>query len=387
MKILFVTFLVPDAQGLSGAAVVIHGELTALAARHDVTLVTVAAADSTESAAANDLRRSGVAVHEVGASLPTSIVRWKRRLQQASGAIRGGRPVGAGFSDPRIQHRVDGLLSEQRFDVLQVEDIGLGRYGFRTRIPSVLTEHEVGRFSSAHRYDWKRREPAIWRQFDRIQVFTGRDAQQIAKAAPELAERVRVNPFGIDVVDVEPRNEVPGTVAFVGGFDHGPNVDAALWIASEIMPTLRGLCPGVRLFMVGRNPPRSVRALASDDTIVTGHVPAVEPYLARAAVVLAPARTGGGMRVKVLQAMALGKAVVTTPLGAEGIDLTRGEPPLAVAASAEGLGRITATLLGRRDARVALGNRARAFVGEHYTWAAHRQRLEETYAELISSSE
>lgn len=388
MNILFVTFLVPHAQALSGAAVVIHGELTTLAARHKVTLVTVAAADAAESAALNDLRTSGVSVHEVGGSLPTSLIRWKRRLEQTLGQLRGGRPLSARFSDPRIQRLVDRLLGRQPFDLLQVENIGLGRYRFQPGVPSVLTEHEVGRFSSDGRYDWEREDSTIWREFDRIQVFTSRDAAEIGRVAPELAERVRVNPFGIDVPpEIDRAKEDSSAVAFVGGFTHGPNVDAALWLASEIMPRLRGLCPGARLFLVGRNPPRSVRALASDDTIVTGQVPAIEPYLERATVVIAPVRTGGGMRVKVLQAMALGKAVVTTPLGAEGVDLARGEPPVAVASSAEEIAAVTAMLLANRDARVTLGERARAFVAEHHPWSAHRRRLEAIYSELISRSE
>jgi polysaccharide biosynthesis protein PslH len=386
VKILFVTFLVPNARGLSGAAVVIHGELTALAARHEVTLVTVAASDAAESEALNDLRTAGVSAHVVGSSLPMSLIRWKRAVQQASGRLRGGRPIAAELSDPRIQRLVDRLLGEQRFDALQVENIGLGRYRFRTSIPSVLTEHEVGRGSSNHRYDWQRRDPETWRQFDRIQVFTSRDANAIGAVAPELADRVRVNPFGIDVPDVVDRDrEDAGTVAFVGGFDHTPNVDAALWTAGEIMPRLRGLHPGVRLFVVGRNPPRAVRALAGPDIVVTGRVPAIEPYVERAAVVLAPIRRGGGMRVKVVQAMALGKAVVTTPLGAEGIDVGNGRPPLAVAESADEIATMTAGLLSARDARMALGNDARAFVAEHHSWPAHRRRLEATYDELAAA--
>jgi glycosyltransferase involved in cell wall biosynthesis len=388
MNVLLVTFLVPHAHALSGAAVVIHGELTTLAERHEVTLVTVAAADDAESVALDELRTSGVSVHAVGGSLPPGLIRRKRRLEQTVAQLGGGRPVSARFSDPRIQRLVDRLLAQQPFDVVQVENIGLGRYRFDTHVPSVITEHEVGRFSSDGRYDWEREDPATWRQFDRIQVFTPRDAAEIRRVAPELADRVRVNPFGIDLPpDVDRSKEEAGAVVFVGGFDHGPNVDAALWIGSEIGPLLRRLSSGVRLYIVGRNPPKSVRALAGDDTIVTGQVPAIEPYLERAAVVLAPLRTGGGMRVKVLQAMALGKAVVTTPLGAEGIELAQGEPPLAVAAGAEEIATVTARLLASHDARSVLGNRARAFVDEHYSWSAHRRRLEAMYSELTAGRE
>ena len=90
------------------------------------------------------------------------------------------------------------------------------------------------------------------------------------------------------------------------------------------------------------------------------------------------------MRVKVLQAMALGKAVVTTPLGAEGLSLASQQPPLAIAGQAPEMACMTAALLASPDARRMLGSRARAYVSQHYTWAAYGQRLEELYAELCS---
>jgi glycosyltransferase involved in cell wall biosynthesis len=117
---------------------------------------------------------------------------------------------------------------------------------------------------------------------------------------------------------------------------------------------------------------------------VTGPVLAVEPYLEQASVVLAPVRSGGGMRVKVLQAMAMARPVVTTPLGAEGLAGDRSQKPIAVAESAEGIASATAELLASREAREALGRRARAFVAEHHSWSAYLRRLEAIYAELQS---
>src|SRR5207248_11047683 len=115
-----------------------------------------------------------------------------------------------------------------------------------------------------------------------------------------------------------------------------------------------------------------------------GGVPTVEPSLAGAAVVLAPLRTGGGMRLKVLQAMAHGKAVVTTPLGAEGLAVAGCEPPLVIARDAEELAHGTAELLGAGAARRRLGAAARAFVARHHGWSAYRERLETLYQELAA---
>jgi len=399
-----ITSILPHARTTSGGGLVMYGQLTLLAARHEVTLASFAGTDSVEKGAIDDLRASGIKVHHVWRSWPTGVDLWRRRLRDALGWIRGDCPMRTlKFFDPSMQHCLDQLLREQQFDLLQVEDNAMGIYHYRTQIPSILTEHEVRStlpsdrhngerktwlqqlFSEAERHRWQKYQPAIWRRFDRIQVFTPRDAAVVQAMTPELAGRVRINPFGVEVPkEVDPSCEEPGTVVFVGGFGHWPNVDAALWLGGEIMPLLRALRLGVRLIIVGNCPTKAVQALACDDVVVTGRVPAVEPFLERAAVVLAPLRTGGGMRVKVLQAMALGKAVVTTPVGAEGLAVAGCQPPLAIAKGTEEFARATATLLGADDMRRALGRRARAYVTEHYSWSAYGRRLEEMYAELQS---
>ncbi len=265
----------------------------------------------------------------------------------------------------------------------------------------VLTEHEVRRprgiewhgwskgnwlrwaLGEINWRRWQRYQPLIWRRFDRIQVFTTRDAAAIQAIAPEFADRVRVNPFGIELpAEAAAEREESGTIVFSGGFTHYPNVDAALWLGTEIMPLLRARCPGVRLLIVGSYPPDSVRALASDDIVVTGRVPEIEPFLERASVIVAPVRIGGGMRMKVVQGMAMGKAVVTTPRGAEGLEIVGSKPPLVLARDAEGIVAMIASLLASNDARRALGKRARAFVAQHFSPEAYAQRLEAVYAEL-----
>ncbi|HUS16326.1 MAG TPA: glycosyltransferase family 4 protein, partial [Chloroflexia bacterium] len=131
-----------------------------------------------------------------------------------------------------------------------------------------------------------------------------------------------------------------GTLLFVGNFNHPPNVDAAVWLVEAILPIVRAECPGVRLLLVGKDPPSAVRALASAGVAVTGTVPEVAPYLREATVFVAPLRQGGGMRIKVLEALASGIPVITTPVGAAGIvaqpgrDLLVAEDAAAFAAAA-----------------------------------------------------
>ena len=126
-----------------------------------------------------------------------------------------------------------------------------------------------------------------------------------------------------------------------------------------------------------------MRSLAGKDITVTGRVEAIEPYLARAEVILVPVRTGGGQRLQVLQGMALGKAVVTTSLGAEGLDFYNVRPPLVVADTDEELAVATAALLADRKSRCELGRQAREFVACYFSPTAYRERAEAIYDELL----
>ncbi len=403
MKILLVAPMPPQAQAPGAIPMVLHAQLAALMPRHQLTLVTVAGPDPTEWDALDSLQASGIDVRAVRRSEPRGLRRWRRRWRWASAWLRGRYPWRTvWFWEPAIQQLLDRALAEQSFDVIQVEDNAMGIYRYRTHTPIVFTEHEVRRprpvdwrgrsrdgwlrwaWREADWHRWPSYQRTIWRRFDRIQVFTPRDAEAIAMIAPEVAGRVRVNPFSIDLPpQVDYSREEEGHILFVGNFTHAPNVDAALWLGREIMPPLRARWPGVRLTLVGSYPPQAVRALTCEDIVVTGRVPEIEPYLERAALVVAPIRTGGGMRMKVLQGMALGKAVVTTPRGAEGLAIDGWPLPLAVAKEAGDLADSIVALLASAQTRRQLGQQARAFVATHYSASAYGWRLEAVYAEVV----
>jgi glycosyltransferase involved in cell wall biosynthesis len=191
-----------------------------------------------------------------------------------------------------------------------------------------------------------------------------------------------VNPFGIELPPVaDAAAEQDGLVLFVGNFAHPPNRDAATWLAREIMPVVRARVPTARLRIVGTAPPPVVRALADEHTELVADAPDVLPHLAAAAVVAAPVRTGGGMRMKVLQAMAAGRAVVTTRRGTEGFSGFDDPPPLSVAEDAVDIAATIATLLEDEEGRRSLACRAREFCVAHYSPDAWAERLSAVYEE------
>jgi glycosyltransferase involved in cell wall biosynthesis len=286
-----------------------------------------------------------------------------------------------------VQPLLDRLARDRRFDVVAVEESTMSTLRLPAGVPTVLTEHEATKaplrgLRGLDQRRWDKFQRAAWGRFDLIQVFSQGDAAAIRERAPEVAPRLRVNPFGLDLPEpVDRSREIDGTLLFTGTFTHAPNREAALWLGREIMPSIVARNPRARLRIVGSAPPGEVLALAGPSVEVIADAPSVRPHMEAASVVLAPVRSGGGMRMKVLQALAAGKAVVTTSLGAEGFDVLDQAPPLVVADSAEGIATETAALLAEAGRRQELAERARDFARRNHSPSAWATRLEEVYEE------
>jgi len=161
--------------------------------------------------------------------------------------------------------------------------------------------------------------------------------------------------------------------------DFRPNVDAVLWFADEVLPLIRARRPDVHFVVVGQKPHARLDPLRQrEDVTVTGWVEDVRPYFSGAAVYVAPLRMGGGTRLKLLEAMAMGKAIVSTSLGCEGFDVADGHE-MCVADGAEDFARAVVGLMESSALRESLGRRARRFVEAHYAWEAIVPRLEKLY--------
>jgi glycosyltransferase involved in cell wall biosynthesis len=407
MKVLLVVPVPPAADGAGAIPVLLHAELLGLAERHEVTLVTAVGDEPGEEEAARRLEGE-VEVHVADRRRPPpGMARSRRQLRMASSWARGRWPWRTvWFAAPEVQRILDRLGTERSFDVVAVEDSAMSVFHYPPGLPSAYTHHEVLRprpvdwhpgaprqwpawaFGELDWRRWQRFQPEAWRRFDRVQVFSRRDAEQVAALAPDVAERVRVDPFGLVLPPrADPAREVPGTILFVGAFHHPPNRDAAVWLAREILPAVLERAPGARLRIVGSGPTPEVRALAGPNVELVADAPSVLPHLEEAAVVMAPVRTGGGMRMKVLQAMAAGKAVVTTPRGTEGYTGFGEEPPLAIGESSAEIAAATAALLRDDERRRRQGERAREFAERHHSPAAWAERQTAVYEEAIEARE
>jgi len=207
-------------------------------------------------------------------------------------------------------------------------------------------------------------------------LATGSEENLLRSFAP-WAETTVV-PNGIDLEYFRPmeRAAVPAAVIFTGAMDYLPNIDAVAYFCHEILPRIRGAIPATRFYIVGLNPSSEVQRLGSiPGVVVTGTVPDVRPFYARAAVCVAPLRIGRGVQNKVLQAMAMGLPVVATGVAQRGLEAKPGthlhveDEPVAFAAR-------VVRLLNSPPERTAMGLQGRAFVEAHHAWDASCSRLE-----------
>jgi polysaccharide biosynthesis protein PslH len=401
MRILLVLPMVPQADGIGGFPKLLHAELSGLRERHELTLVGTFGELPGQAEAAAALIDSGLDAHFVDRRRsPSAGRRWRVRAELASRWATSRWPWRAVTSTGGVQAVLDRVAASRQFDLIAIEDSPMSGLRFPAGVPTVLTEHEAFRAAASdwqaqrlserpaaalRRLDWARWsdfQPAAWQRFDLTQVFCPSDAETIGARRPELAPRVRINPFGIALPEpVDLAGELPDTLLFVGNFTHLPNRDAALWLARKIMPAVRQRQPGARLRIVGSAPPLEVTALAGDGIEVIADAPSIEEHIEVAAVVMAPVRTGGGMRIKVLEALARGKAVVTTSRGAEGYTEFGPEPPLVIADDPKAIAEATADLLADTTRRRELGARASEFARRHYSPSAWAERLETVYEE------
>jgi glycosyltransferase involved in cell wall biosynthesis len=192
-----------------------------------------------------------------------------------------------------------------------------------------------------------------------------------------LRRRVLVAPNGFPsrLLSLPLRPSDGQTIVFVGNMDYRPNVDSVSWFAKEVFPTVRRRVPGARLLLVGHDHHQRLLPLVDGERIVaTGSVDDVAPHVASASVSVAPILVGSGTRLKILEALALGVPVVSTTLGAEGLNLTPGRDILLADHPGE-FADAVARLLSDPAARAALGEAGRAAVTHAYSWEAIEQRL------------
>ncbi len=227
-------------------------------------------------------------------------------------------------------------------------------------------------------------EATLVNQCDAHTVVSEIDKQKLLRH--NSAANVTVIPNGVDSAMFAPSGAPSRECAllFVGSMDYHANADSVIWFAQSVWPEISRKFPSLKFNIVGRSPGRDVQLLASDKIHVTGTVNDVRPFYADAVAVIVPLRVGGGTRLKILEAMAMGVPVISTALGAEGVAATDGREILLADSAEEmieALDRITTDIQFRKD----LTARARQLVSEQYDWSSIGSRLQTVYLDLLKS--
>lgn len=314
---------------------------------------------------------------------------------------------------PELAAAVEAVLRERRVDVVHVERFHLLQHvpGW-ARSPILLVEQNIEytlwgqRVSLARdRRERKRRfgeyvttlqaEIEAWRRAAICGAVTEEDREVMLAAVPGLD--VRIIAHGIDPMVPLPspralHRPLPGVdpsgrglVVFLANFGYGPNADAALFLCREIHPRVRASGHPATLVLVGNDPPPEVQAFRAPDVVVTGRVPAVEPYLDAADVVVCPLREGGGIKVKVLEALARGRAVVSTTVGAQGFG-PGARTAMRIEDRPRRFAQAVVDLLEDPAERARLGAAGRRLVEGLPTWDDSAAALAAAYRELVVAS-
>lgn len=224
----------------------------------------------------------------------------------------------------------------------------------------------------------------LYPSFDNYFVVSEEAAGYVRERYPD--KNAYLVPHGIElpVYKPDPARSGPGKdLVFVGDMAFSQNVDTVLYFAEKIYPALKKMTPGVRFYIVGRNPPPAVLALGSDKSVmVTGFVEDAGEYLRNSSVFVAPIRTGLGLRTKILEAFAYRLPVVTSRLACEGIAAEDGKTVMFAENPAE-FARKTAWLLENPEEMAEIGGRARALVEEKYLWPKIAQEIKKHYEEIL----
>jgi glycosyltransferase involved in cell wall biosynthesis len=303
---------------------------------------------------------------------------------------------------PEMRQAVHEALAGGNVDVCVADFLfAVANVPMSPRVPVLLFEHNVEyliwqRLANLETSAWKRALFEMeWRKLRACEAEACRRAALTVTVSDDDRQRleeldagIRAVPIptGVDTGYFTPRHgaEVPGRLVFSGSMDWHPNEDAVCYFADEILPRIRADVPGVSFTIVGRNPSARVRELAArPGIVVTGTLDDVRPSIAEGSVYVVPLRAGSGTRIKIFEALSMGKAVVSTSVGAEGLALESGRHFLA-ADTAHDFAHAVTRLLRDAARRRALGDAGRALVEANYSWSKVARLFEARCEEVVA---
>jgi polysaccharide biosynthesis protein PslH len=406
LSILYVSQM-PASPPRFGAQARMHGLMTELTRRHDLTAVMLV----DEEFDIEECRRAMQVYCRDLVLIPNPHGRegLPKRVLQLRSLVSSRSFERLRVMVPAMQEALDRTLRAKRFDIVNLEFSFLGHCDLRQappgqKVPSLVVDSHNIDYDLARQYaraggsfarrpyaaaNWRklrREELGTYRDADGVYLCSRADEQRLLGELPGL--RTAVIPNAADVEYYQPRPTDPHpdgrTVVFFGLLSYAPNVDAVIHFVQNIWPRIAAAHPEARCSIIGARPPPPLLELAGPRIEFTGFVPDLRPHLAAAAMLVVPLRIGGGTRLKIVEGMAMGKAIVSTTLGAEGIEAVPGRDILIEdqpAAFADAVNH----LLAKPDLAASIGQSARQLAVERYAWSAAARELENFYRQVLEA--
>ncbi len=390
-----------------GAQARVHGLMTQLGRRHDLTAVMLI--DNQFDIDECRLAMQAYCREVVLIPNPYSREGLSKRMLQFQSLTSPRSFERLRVTVPALQQALDRVLGGRQFDIVNLEFPYLGSFHLRQaptgeRIPPVVVDsHEIaydlarqfartgsslGRrlYAGANWRKLRREELGTYRDADGVYLCSTVDERRLLDQIP--GARTAVIPNAADIEFYLPRSTDPPpdgrTVVYFGLLSTAPNVDAVLHFVQEIWPLITEAHPEAHCKIIGGHPPPSLLALAGPRVELTGFVSDLRPHLAAAAAVVVPLRLGGGTRLKIVEAMAMGKAIVSTTLGAEGIEAVVGRDIL-IADEPAAFGGAVSRLLAEPSLAARIGQSARQLAVDQYSWSGAAQALEDFYRRILEA--
>ncbi len=404
MKILFVTPFLPSPARFGGQRR-LDGLMRGLASKHEVNVLTVKRTDESDNETLEATRAYCRDVVTVP-NLDLVETKDKRAMQMRSLASLHSFEYLLAARRRDFQRILESKLAGANYDVVQVEFMQMATFDFPKRAASspviVLDEHNVeydilkrtaGTVGGLSRrlyneLNWRkmaREELAAWRKVHGISLTSRRDEQLVQREFP--GGRTIVVPNGVDVAEfsVSVGTGDPDVLLFFGAINYFPNQEGLTHFIDHVFPLIRKRRPGAILRIVGPGAPDSVLARQGNGVEVLGMVDDVGVQIERASAVVVPLRIGGGTRLKIVEALSKGKAVVSTRLGAEGLDVVH-DQHLLLADQPEDFAQQVESVLENPGLAGRLGAAGRKLMEDKYSWGSIVLGLERFYESLAGST-
>lgn len=407
LSILYISQM-PASPPRFGAQARVHGLMTQLAQRHDLTAVMLV---DDEFDIEECRQAMGAYCREV-MLVPNPYGRpgLAKRLVQLRSLASAHSFERLRVTVPELQSVLNRVLTTRRFDIVNLEFPFLGHYDLRQAPPGkrppllVVDSHEIAydlarQFARAGgslgrrlyaQVNWRkvrREELGTYRDADGVYLCSVADEQRLLGHARGISTAVIPNAADVDYFQPRPTDPPPDgrTVLYFGLLSTVPNIDGVTHFVRDIWPRIAETHPDARFKIVGGRPPPSLQALAGPRVELTGFVPDLRPHLAAAAAIVVPLRLGGGTRLKIVEGMAMGKAIVSTTLGAEGIDAVAGRD-LLIEDQPVAFADAVCRLLAEPDLATRIGRSGRQLAVERYSWSGAARALEGFYRRLLEAS-